>query len=104
MGTKTAACRMEVQNESFDKKQSERQKTMERRCDYEFNKAARGTLHQECRRDRAKSRLKKSFPQGSGSGLRMLTFYINRAGKELTDSRRTELEKAKDMLSDRIRQ
>jgi hypothetical protein len=34
----------------------------------------------------------------------MLTFYINRAGKELTDSRRTELEKAKAMLSDRIRQ
>jgi hypothetical protein len=32
----------------------------------------------------------------------MLTFYINRAGKELTESRRRELEKAKHLLSDRI--
>jgi hypothetical protein len=47
---------------------------------------------------------KKVSPKGPASGLRMLTFYINRAGKELTDSRRTELEKAKGMLSDRIRQ
>jgi hypothetical protein len=32
----------------------------------------------------------------------MLTFYINRAGKDLTESRRKELEKAKGMLSERI--
>jgi uncharacterized protein DUF3175 len=33
----------------------------------------------------------------------MLTFYINRAGKELTAERRKQLEKAKIMLSERIR-
>jgi hypothetical protein len=46
---------------------------------------------------------KKVSPKGPASGLRMLTFYINRAGKELTESQRTELERAKDMLSDLIR-
>jgi tRNA(adenine34) deaminase len=45
---------------------------------------------------------KKVSPKGPTSGLRMLTFYINRAGKELTEDRRTELEKAKRLLSERI--
>jgi hypothetical protein len=45
---------------------------------------------------------KKVSPKGPASGLRMLTFYINRAGKELTASRQKELERAKRLLSDRI--
>jgi hypothetical protein len=45
---------------------------------------------------------KRVSPKGPASGLRMLTFYINRAGKDLTESRRKELEKAKGMLSERI--
>lgn len=32
----------------------------------------------------------------------MLTYYINRGGRNLTDSRRRELEKAKKLLSQRI--
>ena len=46
---------------------------------------------------------KKVSPKGPASGLRMLTFYINRAGKELSAKRRSELEKAKRLLSERIR-
>jgi tRNA(adenine34) deaminase len=34
--------------------------------------------------------------------MRMLTYFINRAGKGLSESRRAELEKAKHLLSDRI--
>jgi tRNA(adenine34) deaminase len=45
---------------------------------------------------------KKVSPKGPVSGLRMLTYFINRAGKGLSASRRTELEKAKDLLSKRI--
>jgi hypothetical protein len=45
---------------------------------------------------------KKVSPKGPGSGMRMLTFYINRAGKNLSGSRRAELEKAKELLSARI--
>ena len=45
---------------------------------------------------------KKVSPKGPASGLRMLTFYINRAGKELAAGRRKELEKAKALLSNRI--
>jgi tRNA(adenine34) deaminase len=41
-------------------------------------------------------------PKGPASGMRMLTFYINRAGKNLTPARRRELEKAKTLLSERI--
>ena len=41
-------------------------------------------------------------PKGPVSGLRMLMFFINRAGKSLTAERRTELEKAKVLLSKRV--
>jgi hypothetical protein len=45
---------------------------------------------------------KKVSPKGPASGMRMLTYFINRGGKGLTDERRAELEKAKDILSDKI--
>jgi hypothetical protein len=46
---------------------------------------------------------KKVSPKGPGSGMRMLTYFINRAGKGLTASRRKELERAKALLSNMIR-
>jgi tRNA(Arg) A34 adenosine deaminase TadA len=42
---------------------------------------------------------KKVSPKGPASGMRMLNFYINRAGKNLSASRHAELEKAKTLLS-----
>jgi len=42
---------------------------------------------------------KEVSPKGPVSGLRMLNFYINRAGKNLPTERHAELEKAKDKLS-----
>ena len=44
----------------------------------------------------------KVSPKGPTSGLRMLTYFINRGGKGLTAERRRELEKAKTLLSNRI--
>ena len=41
-------------------------------------------------------------PKGPGSGMRMLTFYINRAGNNLSADRRKELQRAKTLLSERI--
>jgi len=46
---------------------------------------------------------KKVSPKGPASGMRMLNFYINRAGKNLPEDRHKELEKAKDLLSEIIR-
>ena len=46
---------------------------------------------------------KKVSPKGPGSGMRMLTFYINRAGHNLSASRKAELQKAKKLLSARIK-
>ncbi len=46
---------------------------------------------------------KKVSPKGPGSGMRMLTFYINRAGHNLSAKRRAELNKAKSLLSQRAR-
>jgi hypothetical protein len=37
-------------------------------------------------------------PKGIGSGIRMVQFYINRAGKNLPDDRKAELEKAKEIM------
>ena len=45
----------------------------------------------------------KVSPKGPGSGMRMLTYFINRGGKNLGTARRRELEKAKKLLSQRIR-
>jgi tRNA(adenine34) deaminase len=45
---------------------------------------------------------KKVSPKGPASGMRMLNFYINRAGKTLTTERIAVLEKAKIVLSELI--
>ena len=47
---------------------------------------------------------KKVSPKGAASGMRMLTYYINRAGKNLSGSRKEELEKAKRLLFRKIEQ
>jgi uncharacterized protein DUF3175 len=41
-------------------------------------------------------------PKGAVSGLRMLIYFINRAGRGLSAARRAELQKAKTLLSRRI--
>jgi tRNA(adenine34) deaminase len=46
----------------------------------------------------------KVSPKGPASGMRMLTYFINRAGRGLSPTRRAELEKAKSLLSRRIHQ
>lgn len=46
---------------------------------------------------------KRVSPKGPGSGMRMLTFYINRAGHNLSARRRAVLNKAKSLLSQRVR-
>jgi Protein of unknown function (DUF3175) len=45
---------------------------------------------------------KKVSPKGPGSGMRMLTYFINRAGRGLSPARRKELERAKALLSKKI--
>jgi hypothetical protein len=42
-------------------------------------------------------------PKGPASGMRMLTYFVNRAGRGLSKTRRAELERAKRLLSDRVR-
>src|SRR5689334_5442494 len=46
---------------------------------------------------------KKVSPKGPGSGMRMLTYYVNRAGRELSATRRRSLEKAKELLSEKVK-
>ncbi len=41
---------------------------------------------------------KEVSPQGLGSALKMVQFFINRAGVNLSEERRQELEKAKQLL------
>ena|SRR6266568_1891204 len=47
---------------------------------------------------------KKVSPKGPGSGMRMLTYFINRGGRGLSAKRRAELQKAKNLLSKRVAQ
>ena len=46
---------------------------------------------------------KKVSPKGIGSGIRMIQFFINRAGKTLSATRKRELEKAKHILQEKAR-
>ena len=45
---------------------------------------------------------KRVSPKGPASGMRMLTFYVNRAGKNLSASRLRVLERAKELLHQKI--
>ncbi|MGH9500379.1 MAG: DUF3175 domain-containing protein [Terriglobales bacterium] len=47
---------------------------------------------------------KKVSPKGPASGMRMLNYFINRAGRSLSPSRRAQLERAKTLLSMKIKQ
>lgn len=41
-------------------------------------------------------------PKGLGSGIRMIQYFINRAGRNLPAGRRRELEKAKKILQQQM--
>jgi tRNA(adenine34) deaminase len=47
---------------------------------------------------------KKVSPRGIGSGIRMIQFFINRAGKNLPAKQKAELEQAKHILQEKARQ
>jgi hypothetical protein len=44
---------------------------------------------------------KKVSPKGLGSAIRMIQFFINRAGRGLSKARRRQLERAKRILRER---
>ena len=46
---------------------------------------------------------KKVSPKGPGSGVRMIQYFINRAGKALPAARRRELDEAKRILQAKLR-
>jgi N-glycosylase/DNA lyase len=47
---------------------------------------------------------KRVSPKGPRSGMRMLTYFVNRAGRALSTERRAELERAKELFSRKIEQ
>jgi len=61
-----------------------------------FKKATPKAIAASLKRSAEHSRRRKADPYRSA--MSMLTFYINRAGKDLPKTRRTRLEKAKDEL------
>ena len=63
-----------------------------------FSKDDPRSIARSLKRSADRSRQRKSDP--FRSAMSMLTFYINRAGKQLSRSRRKRLEAAKDELRD----
>jgi hypothetical protein len=47
---------------------------------------------------------KKVSPEGPGQAMRMLNFYENRGGKNLSSERKKTLEHAKELLHDKVEQ
>jgi tRNA(adenine34) deaminase len=58
----------------------------------------RGLFNKDARAIARSLASRRVSPKGVASGLRMLLFYINRAGRGLTARRRAELEKAKRLM------
>jgi hypothetical protein len=61
-----------------------------------FTKGSAKAIAQSLKRSAERSRRRKS--SAYRSAMSMLTFYINRAGKDLPKSRKTKLENAKGEL------
>jgi hypothetical protein len=61
-----------------------------------FKKSTPKAIAQSLKRSAERSRRRKSDPYRSA--MSMLTFYINRAGKGLSATRKKKLERAKDEL------
>jgi hypothetical protein len=61
-----------------------------------FNKSAPDAIARSLKHSAETSGRRKAAPYQSA--MSMLTFYINRAGKNLSDARRGVLERAKDAL------
>jgi hypothetical protein len=61
-----------------------------------FTKPSARAIARSLKRSAERSRRRKS--SAYRSAMSMLTFYINRAGKDLPTSRKTKLENAKDAL------
>lgn len=61
-----------------------------------FRKSNPRTIASSVKRSAERSRRRKSSP--FRSAMSMLTFFVNRAGKGLSKSQRSKLEKAKDEL------
>jgi hypothetical protein len=47
---------------------------------------------------------KKVAPEGPGQAMRMLNFYENRGGKNLSGERKNTLERAKDLVHQKVEQ
>jgi Protein of unknown function (DUF3175) len=62
----------------------------------------KGLFNQDAKTISRELASKKVSPKGPSSGMRMLTFYINRAGKNLPARRLKVLENAKKLLHERI--
>ena len=69
-----------------------------------FHASARGPVHRNASVIARSLASKKVSPKGPASGMRMLTYFINRAGRGLTAARRAKLERAKSLLSKRVQQ
>ena len=46
----------------------------------------------------------KVSPKGIASGIRIIQYFINRSGKKLASTQKRNLEKAKQILQDKLRQ
>jgi tRNA(adenine34) deaminase len=62
----------------------------------------RGLFNQSAAKIAKSLASKRVSPKGPGSGMRMLTYYINRGGRNLSGSRRATLERAKALLRKRM--
>ena len=70
--------------------------------DDRFDSSASGIVYQGRQHNRADPGFKEGVAESPGSGMRMLTYFINRAGRGLTAMRRAKLEKAKSLLAKEI--
>jgi hypothetical protein len=81
-----------------------KERQMGSKCEDGFHASSRGIVYEECDHNRQSPSFEERLAQGASSGMQMLTYFINRSGRGLSAKRGAELEKAKSLLSKKIRE
>jgi hypothetical protein len=96
-------CSQERITKSARRKDAYREKEVGRKGEDRLNPSPEGLFTKDASTIARTLASKKVSPKGPGSGMRMRTYFINRAGSGLTASRRAQLEKTKTLLAKKVK-
>jgi tRNA(adenine34) deaminase len=102
MGDASISSMPETSRKTATPRRSAKTRKWVRKVTTDSTHAPRGTFTSPAAEIARTMARKDVSPGGIGSGIRMIQYFINRGGKNLSATRRAELEKAKRILQRRV--